>query len=45
MADKEIVLKEIVDKETGKDATNSTQSFSGEIILGGENNGTTAATD
>lgn len=44
MADKEIILKEIVDKGKGKDATNSTQSFSGEVNFGGEENGT-AATD
>lgn len=42
MTDKEIVLKEIVDKGKGKDATNNMQSFSGEVKWGGENDGTTA---
>lgn len=43
MSEKEVVLKEIVDKEKGIDAVNSEESFSGEVKFGGEKDGT--ATD
>ena len=43
MSEKEVVLKEIVDKEKGVDAVNDEKSFSGEINFGGDKDGT--ATD
>lgn len=43
MSEKEVVLKEIVDKEKGIDAKNNEQSFSGQIKFGGKEDGT--ATD
>lgn len=43
MSEKEVVLKEIVDKEKGINAVNGEESFSGEVTFGGEKDGT--ATD